>query len=92
MCVRVLNDPSTSDTRKVDVKFIMEMLVDVGGAHWDAGGFSDASTTIIHSHYNWKTVARYMNLQCLAARVVRRHVLGYDQMLCCQLIDFVNLH
>jgi hypothetical protein len=90
VCARLLVDTHTARARKSVLRVIMKMLVEEGGAHWDA---TDATRTctVVH-HFDRSTVARYTNLQCLAARVVRRHVAGYQHELGHMLAAFVSLH
>jgi ankyrin repeat protein len=91
VCAQLLAKPRQRITEKSkdDLRRVMELLVDEGGAHWDA---ADNTHNTAVRHFDSVTVSRYMNLQCLAARVVSAHVTDYDLYLPPSLVNFVKLH
>jgi hypothetical protein len=91
VCAQLLAKPRRPITEKSkdDVRRVMELLVEEGGAHWDA---ADNTHNTAVCHFDSVTVSRYMNLQCLAARVISAHVTDYDMYLPPSLVNFVKLH
>jgi hypothetical protein len=87
VCAQLLALPRWPITEKSkgDVRRVMELLVEEGGAHWDA---ADNTHNTAVCYFDSVTVSRYINLQCLAARVISAHVTDYDVYLPPSLVKF----
>jgi hypothetical protein len=83
------NTQTISEIRRTNLKRLMEMLVEEGGVHWDA---TDCTHNTAVNQFDATTVSRYINLQCLAARVIVAHAIYYEGYLSPSLVDFVKLH
>lgn len=89
LCCSYIEEKDVPTMCKDDLREVMGMLINSKVVHWDA--VNEKSENVVH-HLTNNILSNAINLQCLAARVVKRLVPNFISVLPPLLATFVSQH